>query len=370
MAGRPDIERLWFADGGSWVWGVRNARGRRRAIIEFASEDGPSEDATVAAGSPSATDIVLRASGLGKIFETGDGIADLDLTVERGSILGLIGPSGSGKTTAVRMMTGVLEPTSGSLEVLGQNPRDFDSATRVRLGYMPQLSVLYPDLTVEENLRFLGSLYGKDAKTPEAMAAVLDFVELEDHEDKRVSAISGGMQRRLSLAATLIHEPELMFLDEPTAGIDPILRRKFWDHFTDLKEAGKTLIVTTQYVGEAAYCDHVAVLAEGRLLMVETPDGLRRAAYGGDVVVIEFARRPSEQTIESIVAVSGATSWRPTGMNRIEIVVEEAAVSLPTTVAWLNENGVAIEQAEEVLPPFDDVFVDIVKKGQANAGAA
>ncbi len=305
---------------------------------------------------------VVTSRHAAKVFESGDGIRGLQLDVPPGTILGLVGPSGSGKTTAVRLMTGVLEPTSGELEVLGVSPQSFDSATRRRIGYMPQTSVLYPNLSVWENLDFFASLYGREWRSHDALAAALEFVELMGHETKRVADISGGMRRRLSLAATLIHAPELIFLDEPTAGIDPILRRKFWDQFTSLKDEGKTLVVTTQYVGEAAYCDYVAVLADGELLMVETPDGLRRAAYGGDIIDLELTDRPDPTLIERIRVAATAADCRPVGINGLRLVVEEAAVALPSLSAWLGDNGIGITQAEEWLPPFDDVFVELVSR--------
>lgn len=309
---------------------------------------------------------VVSADTVSKVFDSGDGVHGLELDVQPGTIVGLVGPSGSGKTTAVRLMTGVLAPTSGSLSVLGENPRNFDAATRLRLGYMPQQSVLYPNLSVWENLKFLATLYDSKWARRESLEEVLQFVELDGHETKRVSDISGGMKRRLSLAATLIHQPELMFLDEPTAGIDPILRRKFWDRFSALKDQGKTLIVTTQYVGEAAYCDFVAVLADGELLLVETPDGLRRAAYGGDVINIEFVRPPAPELVEKLKGVATASECTPAGLRGLRLVVDEAAVALPALSAWLGENDVAIEQAEEFLPPFDDVFVEIVSRYRDN----
>lgn len=304
------------------------------------------------------------ARSVGKTFASGDGISNLDLEVPAGTIVGFVGPSGSGKTTVVRLMTGVLAPTSGSLEVLGSNPLEFDAATRNRLGYMPQHSVLYPSLSVWENLTFFASLYGSAWRGTDVLSEVLEFVELDGHEQKRVEQISGGMKRRLALACTLVHEPDLMFLDEPTAGIDPLLRRKFWDRFTALKEQGKTLIVTTQYVGEAAYCDYVAVLANGELLLVETPDGLRRAAFGGDVIHIDFTERPNEQLKHDVEQVTGASQCDYRNGRGLRIVVEEAAVALPALSAWLGEHNIAIEQAEEYLPPFDDVFVEIVSESR------
>lgn len=315
---------------------------------------------------------IVSARSVSKVFESGDGLRSLHLDVPPGTIVGLVGPSGSGKTTAVRLMTGVIAPSDGTLEVLGVDPRQFDAATRRRIGYMPQQSVLYPNLSVWENLTFFSALYGTDYTDAALLESALEFVELAGHETKRVSEISGGMQRRLALAATLIHEPDLMFLDEPTAGIDPILRRKFWDRFTDLKTQGKTVIVTTQYVGEAAYCDYVAVLADGELVLVETPEGLRRAAYGGDIVVVEFDRRPDADLVDRLAGTIGAIQCDYHGARGLRIVVDEAAVALPALSAWLGEQHIGIEQAEEVLPPFDDVFVELVNRfrngGQGQAG--
>lgn len=310
--------------------------------------------------SEAGTHPIVVASDVTKTFETGDGVHSLTFDVPAGSILGFIGPSGSGKTTTVRVMTGVLTPTQGAIEVLGAIPAEFDRETRERIGYMPQLSVLYPNLSVWENLSFLAALYGRKWRKPERLRQVLEFVELAGHEGKRVNDISGGMQRRLSLAATLVHQPELMFLDEPTAGIDPILRRKFWDRFTDLKDEGRTIIVTTQYVGEAAYCDYVAVLSDGKLLLVDTPEGLRRQAYGGDVLVVEFQRRPPHDVVEQARTMTGAVSCEPFGPRGLRLVVDEAGVALPKLSSWFAEHDIEIEQAEEYFPPFDDVFVELI----------
>lgn len=313
-------------------------------------------------GEGQARSAIVSARSVSKVFESGDGLRALQLDVPPGTIVGLVGPSGSGKTTAVRLMTGVIAPSDGRLEVLGVDPRRFDASIRGRIGYMPQQSVLYPNLSVWENLSFFAALYGTEYTDPALLESALEFVELAGHETKRVSEISGGMQRRLALAATLIHEPDLMFLDEPTAGIDPILRRKFWDRFTNLKTQGKTLIVTTQYVGEAAYCDYVAVLADGELVLVESPDGLRRAAYGGDIVTVEFDRRPDADLVERLAGVIDAIECDYQGARGLRLVVEEAAVALPALSAWLGDQDIGIEQAEEVLPPFDDVFVELVDR--------
>jgi len=224
---------------------------------------------------------VVTASGLTKSFGEGDVVHDLDVDITAGTIVGLIGPSGSGKTTTVRLLTGLYEPTSGTAEVDGTPATSLSHRQRGRIGYLPQIPALFPDLTLWENLNFHASVYGLRLRRRRHLRALLDWVELTDDRHKRVRQASGGMQRRLALAASFVHDPALVFLDEPTAGIDPILRARFWDRFHELRDAGRTLIVTTQYVGEAAYCDVVGVMSDGELVFFGSPDELLRAAGAG-----------------------------------------------------------------------------------------
>jgi ABC-2 type transport system ATP-binding protein len=228
---------------------------------------------------------------------------------------------------------------------------------------MPQLFVLYPNLTVWENLNFAASIYGMSPFRRKRLNEVLDFVELTEHKSKLARDTSGGMQRRLSLAATLLHEPELIFLDEPTAGVDPILRRKFWDHFEELQKSGNTLLVTTQYVNEAAYCDYIAVIAEGKLITVDTPEGLRQSAYGGevvDIITVERIQYKDEQQINEMPFVRRKIDR--TGPNHYRLVVDEASTAIPDLMEWSNSHNISIESIEKYLPPFDDVFVALVQE--------
>jgi ABC-2 type transport system ATP-binding protein len=305
----------------------------------------------------------VRARGLTRTFADGVGVFDLDLDVEPGTIFGFIGPSGSGKTTTIRLMTGVLGPQSGELTVLGKTPSDFDQADRNRLGYMPQLSVLYPHLSLWENLGFSASLFGVPWRgRRRRMRELLQFVELDDARSRLLRDSSGGMQRRLALAATLIHNPDLLFLDEPTAGIDPILRKKVWDHFAQLRDQGRTLFVTTQYVGEAGYCDRVGVLAEGRLIAVDTPEGLRRQAYGGEVLDVVFTRPLLSPQLDQLSEMASAIRTERIGSHEVRLVVADAGEISPQVTAWATEAGVEIESVEPYLPAFDDVFVELVTK--------
>lgn len=307
-------------------------------------------------------DAVIWTEGLTKQYSDTLAVHGVTFDVPRGSIFGFIGPSGSGKTTTIRLLTGVEQATSGDVRVLDRPPTTFDQATRARIGYMPQYFALYPDLTVWENLNFAASIYGLSPKRRKRMMAILDFVELTEHRRKSVRKISGGMQRRLSLAATLVHNPDLFFLDEPTAGIDPVLRQKFWNHFRELQQQGKTLFVTTQYVSEAAYCDRVGVLVEGELLTVDSPEGLRQQAFGGDLIRMEVESFMSGAHLDEINKMPFVKRVERVSRRRLHITVEEANVALPALMRWGDAHEITIKTIEEYQPPFDDVFVALIEK--------
>ena len=289
-------------------------------------------------------------------------VDDITFDVQQGTIFGFIGPSGSGKTTTVRILTGVERPTEGTVTVMGKRPLSFGARDRERIGYMPQLSVLYPHLSLWENLNFAASLYGMPLRRRKRLHEVLELVELDGHERKLLRDASGGMQRRLALAATLVHGPQVLFLDEPTAGIDPVLRRKLWDHFEALRAEGRTLFITTQYVGEAAYCDEIGVLAEGRILALDSPDGLRRRAFGGEVIEVSTdttIRRDTMTALEDEPWVT-RTDVLPPG-DRMELVVDHAETAIPAVQDWFERRGTDVTSVREIHRPFDDVFVHLVE---------
>ena len=307
-------------------------------------------------------DSVISAQHLTKKFGGETAVQDISFEVPRSSIFGFIGPSGSGKTTTVRLLTGVYTPTDGQVIVLKRNPARFSQRERARLGYMPQLFVLYPTLTVWENLNFAASLYGMSLFRGKRLKEALKFVELYEHRSKLARNISGGMLRRLSLAATLVHEPELLFLDEPTAGIDPVLRRKFWDHFRELKNQGRTIFITTQYVSEADNCDLVSVQNNGKLLMVDTPRGIRHHAYGGDMVDFRTAMPfdfQAEVLLRSLPFVRAKTIR--TGASSMRIIVDHASTDTPELMKWAQQQNVQVQAVEEFTPSFEDVFVELVR---------
>jgi ABC-2 type transport system ATP-binding protein len=305
---------------------------------------------------------IVQTRGLTKEFDGELAVNNLSFEIPRGQIFGLIGPSGCGKTTTVRLLTGVYRPTAGAARVLGEDPQRFSQTVRAKIGYMLQHTVLYPDLTVWENINFASAIYGIGPRRGKQLRRALEFVELDEHRRKVVQNISGGMQRRLSLAATLAHEPDLLFLDEPTTGVDPVLRRKFWDHFDRLRNEGRTLLVTTQYVGEAAYCDLVGVMQDGRLLFVDTPKGLRMQTYGGELVDMLATDYIDPRLFESLIEVEGVLDIRRIEGSHLRLVVKDAGVAIPRLVEWAQGQDVDIRSIEEYQPPFDDVFVHLIEQ--------
>lgn len=305
---------------------------------------------------------VVEARELTKIFGEDVAVQSLNLQLPRGTIFGFVGPSGCGKTTTVRMLTGFYKPTSGTLSVLGKAPSEFSKSDREKIGYLTQQFVLYPDLTVWENLNFAASFYGVGIFRRKRLNKLLDFVELAGDKSKLARDLSGGMKRRLSLAAALVHNPELIFLDEPTAGIDPLLRRKFWDYFKVLQAEGHTLFITTQYVGEAAYCDLVGVMYEGRLLTIKTPDELRRKAYGGDVIGIrtnEEMRFEHRLQLESLPFVRGKI--KIVSDQEIEVIVDDAGTAISLLLEWSQAQKLTVAMMEQKSPSFDDVFIRLIE---------
>ncbi len=306
-------------------------------------------------------------AGVTKRFNDHEVVSNLDLEIPAGTVVGIVGPSGSGKTTTIRMVTGSLGPTSGTIEVLGQRPDRFSRATRERMGYMPQIFSLYPDLTVLENVDFAASLFGLILwRRYRRRRAVLELLDLWSVRRRRAGQLSGGMKRRLELAAALVHEPRLLILDEPTAGIDPLLRRTIWDEIHRLRESGVTALVTTQYVTEAEECNLVALISDGHLIAFGTPDELRRAALGGEVLEVTTKGLFDAAALANSAGVLGV---RQTGPRDFRLVVENAGTASADVVQALTAAGGEVESVREVRPSFEEVFSELVERDRVQREA-
>jgi ABC-2 type transport system ATP-binding protein len=311
-------------------------------------------------------------------FGNGAGIFDQTYSVPEGTILGMIGPSGCGKTTTCRVALGLLVPQKGAILTLGRDPARFRPDDRERIGYIPQQFVLYPRLSVAENAAFVASLYGMPARqVRERMDELLAFVDLQEAKHRLGQNLSGGMQRRLMLASALMHDPALLFADEPTAGIDPVLRARFWEYFRQLRDQGRTLVVTTQVVSEATYCDFVAVMRAGRILVVDTPANLRRQALGGEIIDVTLVNPADRKR-----ALEDLVRWRrrdadgekvvkearpvPGSEADLHVVVEDAREWLPEVLNRLEGRSprIAVAGAAPVEVSYDEVFIRIMQQDE------
>ena len=315
---------------------------------------------------PAQTEPIIRAVGVTRAFDDRVVVDDLGFEVEAGTILGVVGPSGSGKTTTVRMLTGTLGRSAGEITVLGEDPMRFSRSVRGRIAYMPQLFSLYEDLSAQENVGFVAALYGIGPFTRRGrIRRALEVVDLWEARHRLARDLSGGMQRRLELACALVHDPEVLFVDEPTAGIDPLLRQSIWDELRRLRDEGRTLLVTTQYVAEAEYCDRVALIVDGELVAMDAPDALRQMVFGGDVLEITTSRAVDP---EQLVNVAGVENVRQPSARSLMVTVSDAATLTPRIMDTLRAVGIEVTGMEEHQPTFDEVFTGLVERRRAVRG--
>ena len=307
-----------------------------------------------------ASDPIITMRDVTRAFDDRVAVNDLSLDVMPGMILGVVGPSGSGKTTTIRMLTGTLGRTAGDIRVLGEDPMQFSRRTRGRIAYMPQLFSLYEDLSAQENVGFVAALYGIGPfRRRRLIRRALDVVDLWDARHRLARDLSGGMQRRLELACALVHSPDVLFIDEPTAGIDPMLRQAIWDELRQLKSEGRTLLVTTQYVSEAEFCDRVALIVDGELVAIDAPDALRQMVFGGDVLQVDTTRAVDP---DLLINESGVERVRQTGARQLMITVADAGSMTPRIIEALRTGGVEVAGLQEHQPTFDEVFTGLVEQ--------
>ncbi len=295
----------------------------------------------------------VRCAGLTRRFGETVAVDGIDLEVRPQEIFGLVGPDGAGKTTLLRMLCGALTPDAGSAAVAGVDVVRDPEGVKARIGYMPQRFSLYGDLTVEENLRLYADIY---AVPPGAWAAraqrLLGGFRLDPFRNRPAQALSGGMKQKLALACTLIHQPQVLFLDEPTTGVDPVSRRQFWRILYDINRAGITILVSTPYMDEAERASRVALMDRGRLVATDTPDALR-ARIGGEI--LEIVAEPRAQARRALRAHPLVHSLDVFG-DRFHVLTPtgDAAATLQAALA---EAGVAVASVRVIRPSLEDVFV-------------
>ncbi len=306
------------------------------------------------------TDIVVREEGLVKKFKDLRAVDGLDLTIERGMIYGFLGPNGCGKTTAMRMLTGLLTPTEGTVEVLGLSiPKDAETL-KYRIGYMTQTFSLYGDLTVWENLNFMATIYGLSGKKRrQRIGEVMERYELTDLRNRFAGKMSGGQRQRLALATAVLHEPQLLFLDEPTSAVDPESRRHFWEQLFDLVDGGTSIVVTTHFMDEAERCHKIAILEAGQKRADGAPKDLM-ASMGANVVEIEG---PNLRDIRRhLLGADGIITAAQLGA-RLRVLVRDE-ISDPEAFLKAKPETQGASLIEKVRPNLEDVFVTATGEGR------
>ena len=307
----------------------------------------------------------IRAENLVRRFGDFTAVDRVSFTVEQGEIFGFLGPNGSGKTVTIKMLTGILPITEGNAWVDGVDVRADPETVRTRIGYMSQKFSLYDDLTVLENLRFYGKVYGLGRRVLEQkIAAVIEQNKLGNYRDRQAGRLSGGWKQRLALGCAMLHEPRILYLDEPTAGIDPVARRQLWDLLFELSASGITFFVTTHYMDEAERCSHLAYIYYGKLIADGTPDTLRTLPDITPPGTHRFEITAGEVTsvLRTVVGLSGVRSTTIFG-RAIHALVEES-VTAESLAADLRSHGVRVEEIRSLVPSLEDVFVELTYRRQ------
>ncbi len=283
----------------------------------------------------------------------------------RGEIFGFLGPNGAGKSTTIRMLCGLLQPTSGRARVAGFDVVRQPEAVRQRIGYMSQKFSLYNDLRVGENLRFFAGLYNVDSEVlSERIHWALEMAGLAGREAALTDTLAGGWKQRLALGCAVLHRPPILFLDEPTSGVDPISRRQFWDLIHRMAAEGVTVFVTTHYMDEAEYCNRLALIHRGQLVALGTPTELKQRHMKGELLLVEA--EPLARASEVLSSAPGVVDAAVFG-NALHLVVPQAAPAIPPLRHYLEERGLRVARLEAIEPTLEDVFVSLTS-GRAEPG--
>jgi len=310
----------------------------------------------------------IDVRGLTKRFGDFIAVDTVSFNIPRGEVFGLLGPNGAGKSTTIRMLCGILLPSAGSGTVAGHDILDEPEAVRSRIGYMSQRFSLYLDLTIGENLEFYGGIYSLNrAQLQERKRWALEMAGLQAREQQLTEDLPAGLRQRLALGCALLHQPEVVFLDEPTAGADPMSRRQFWDVIYRLRAEGATTLVSTHYMDEAERCDRLGFIFAGQLVAIDRPDDLKRAQRAG--VIVEVACDRPAAAVETLERTDGIRQARLHGAGiHVSPAVADGAVN--AVLAILERHGFSVERAETVEPSLDDIFVSFIQESEGRPEAA
>ncbi len=292
----------------------------------------------------------------------------VNFRIGRGEIMGFLGPNGAGKSTIIRILCGLLRPTAGRALVAGIDVADDPERVREHIGYMSQKFLLYRDLSVEENLKFFGGIYRVPRdELAERMRFAIDMAGLGGREKALVSTLAGGWQQRLALGCAVLHRPPILFLDEPTSGVEPTSRRRFWDLIHTLAADGVTVLVSTHYMDEAEYCHRAALINQGRIIAIGSPDELKRTALGGELLLLESdALGPTLAALQQAPGVLDSSVFG----NAIHVLVSDAERSLRELPVYLEQKGLRPRLLERIKPSLEDVFVQLIALDMSKRRAA
>jgi ABC-2 type transport system ATP-binding protein len=316
---------------------------------------------------PDTPDTVIEVRDLERRFGTFRAVAGISFSVRRGEIFGFLGPNGAGKSTTIRMLCGLLAPTAGGGSVAGFDIVRDTERIKTRIGYMSQKFSLYDELTVEENIDFYSGIYRLPAAKKAARKDwVLAMAGLREHRRARTSELSGGWKQRLALGCAVLHEPPILFLDEPTSGVDPNSRRQFWDLIYALAEQGVTVLVTTHYMEESEYCDRLGVIYRGELIALGTPRELKTEHMPESVLELE-CDRPNEAmlALEKLPEVKEVALFG----KGLHLVAADPGAAQPAVRAALAAGGYRLDRLERITPTLEDVFVSLIEARDRQAGA-
>ncbi len=298
-------------------------------------------------------------NNLERRFGTFVAVNRISFEVAKGEIFGFLGPNGAGKSTTIRMLCGILAPTGGAGTVAGFDLRTEAEKIKAHIGYMSQKFSLYEDLTVEENIDFYGAIYGIPAeKRKERKEWVVEMAGLREHRRSRTATLSGGWKQRLALGCAILHEPPIIFLDEPTSGVDPISRRQFWDLIYEMAGRGVTVFVTTHYMDEAEFCDRIALIYRGELVALGAPARLKTQFMQG--VVLEVLSDRPQDAMDEIAALAGVREVALFGRG-LHVVADDGEAVAERIRQYLTKRGFAVERVAPITPSLEDIFVALIE---------